>query len=167
MRNFINSLKSAPGGLGGGKAETKNYPGLFDLLDPSTTIPMLDSASDEYVDNLLSFLPPTVLVLAQQGERGDAIDKEPGAESVEAAKQALSSGQKRALLKKVLRSPQFSQSLASLTIALRDGGLPSIADALGIKLDNGGLVRGGTVPLGGADAVEAFVEGVKKTVAKK
>jgi hypothetical protein len=28
-------------------------------------------------------------------------------------------------------------------------------------------VRGGTVPLGGGDAVEAFVEGVKKTVQKK
>lgn len=167
VRNFLNSLKSAPGGLGGGQTEGKAYPGLYDLLDPPTTIAMLDSATDEYVDNLLSFLPPTVLVLAQQGENGDAIEREPGVESVEAAKQAMSSSQKRTLLKKVLRSPQFSQSLASLTVALRDGGLPSISEALGIRLENGGLVRGGTVPLGGTDAIEAFVEGVKKTVEKK
>lgn len=168
VRNFLDSLKGAPGfGNNQSQAEGKAYPLLSDLLEPSTTIPMLDSATDEYVDNLLGFLPPTVLVLAQQGDNGDAIDREPGAESVEAAKQAMSSTQKRALLKKVLRSPQFSQSLASLTVALRDGGLPSISEALGIHLENGGLVRGGTVPLGGGDAVEAFVEGVKKTVEKK
>ena len=52
-------------------------------------------------------------------------------------------------------------------MAIRDGGLPSIAEALGVKLEHGGLVRGGSVPLGGGDAVEAFIEGVKKTVEKK
>ncbi|GAB1310325.1 hypothetical protein MFIFM68171_00535 [Madurella fahalii] len=166
VRNFLDSLKGTPG-LAGGRAEGKAYPLLNDLLETSVTIPMLDAATDEYVDNLLSFLPATVLVMAQQGENADAIAREPSAESVEAAKQAMSSEQKRALVKKVLRSPQFSQSLASLTVALRDGGLPSIAEALGITLENGGLVRGGTVPLGGGDAIEAFVEGVKKTVQKK
>jgi hypothetical protein len=167
VRNLLDSLKGVPG-LGASQAdEGKAYPLLNDLLEPPTTIPMLDAATDEYVDNLLNFLPPTVLVLAQQGENGDAIEREPGAESVEAAKQAMSSDQKRALLKKVLRSPQFSQSLASLTVALRDGGLPSIAEALGIAVENGGLVRGGRVPLGGGDAVKAFVEGVKKTVQNK
>lgn len=167
VRNFLDSLKGTTGLGSSSRAEGKAYPLLNDLLEPPTTIPMLDSATDEYVDNLLNFLPPTVLVLAQQGDNGDAIEKEPGAESVEAAKQAMSSGQKRALLKKVFRSPQFTQSLASLTVALRDGGLPSISEALGIAVENGGLVRGGTVPLGGGEAVEAFVEGVKKTVQKK
>ncbi|KAH6650870.1 proteasome complex subunit Rpn13 ubiquitin receptor-domain-containing protein [Chaetomium tenue] len=166
VRNFLDSLKGAPG-LRSSRAEGKAYPLLNDLLETSTTISMLDSATDEYVDNLLSFLPPTVLVLAQQGANGNAIEREPSAESVEAAKQALSSNQKRALLKQVLRSPQFTQSLASLTVALRDGGLPSIAEALGVAVENGGLVRGGIVPLGGGDAVEAFVEGVKKTVQRK
>lgn len=52
-------------------------------------------------------------------------------------------------------------------MAIRDGGLPSIADALEVKVQNGGLVRGGSVPLGGGDAVEAFVEGVKKFVEEK
>lgn len=169
VRNFLESLKGAPalGASRENRAEGKAYPLLNDLLDASTTISMLDAATDEYVDNLLSYLPPTVLVLSQQGSNADAISSEPGAESVEAAKQAMSSEQKRALLKKVLRSPQFHQSLSSLTIALRDGGLPSIAEALGVTVENGGLVSGGRVPLGGGDAVEAFVEGVKKTVQKK
>ncbi|KAK3694842.1 proteasome complex subunit Rpn13 ubiquitin receptor-domain-containing protein [Podospora appendiculata] len=173
VRNFLNSLKGAPGLGGAGETQSqaqgqgKLYPLLNDLLESSVTIPMLDSASDDYVDNLLGFLPPTVLVLAQQGDSGDALDSEPSAESVAAAKQAMSSDQKRALLKKVLRSPQFHQSLTSLTTALRDGGLPSVSEALGIAVENGGVVRGGTMPLGGGDAVEAFVEGVKKTVQKK
>lgn len=165
MRNFLASLKGGP--VGSSQSQGKLYPLLNDLLETSTTIPMLDATSDEYVESLLAYLPPTVLVLAQQGENGDAIDREPSGESVAAAQQAMSSEQKRSLLKKVLRSPQFSQSLASLSMALRDGGLPSIAEALGIPLENGGLVRGGAVPLGGGDAIEAFVNGVKKTVQKK
>lgn len=170
VQNFLRSLQQAQGatgGLLGAAANGRDFPLLTDLLEPATTIPMLDSASDEYVDNLLSYLPPTIIVLSQQGETAttaDSIEAEPSTEAVEAAKQAMSSAQKRALLKKVLRSPQFSQSLASLTQALRDGGLPTIAEALGIEVENGGLVRGGTVPLGGGAAVEAFVEGVKKTV---
>jgi hypothetical protein len=89
---------------------------------------------------------------------------EPNAGTAQAALEALSLEQKKGILKRVLRSPQFHQSLGSLTMAIRDGGLPSIADALRIKVANGGLVHGGSMPLGGGDAVEAFVEGVKKTV---
>ncbi|KAH7626549.1 proteasome complex subunit Rpn13 ubiquitin receptor-domain-containing protein [Sordaria sp. MPI-SDFR-AT-0083] len=171
VRNFLDSLKGTQG-LAGGQSQTqaqgKSYPLLNDLLEPSVTIPILDSATDEYVDNLLNYLPPTVIIMSQQGaSNADAIEIEPSAESVEAARQTMSQDQKRALLKKVLRSPQFTQSLASLTIALRDGGLPNISAALGVQVENGGMVRGGTVPLGGGDAVEAFVEGVKKTVQKK
>ena len=92
---------------------------------------------------------------------------EPNSETTSAAMESLSIDQKKAMLKRVLRSPQFHQSLGSLTMAIRDGGLPSIAEALGIRLQNGGLVQGGSVPLGGGDAVEAFVEGVKKTVEGK
>lgn len=169
VRNFLDSLKGNPlvAASGGQSAQGKAYPLLNDLLEPSNTIDMLDSAPDEYVDHLLDYLPPTVLVLTQQGENGDDITKEPSAEAIEAAKEAMSAQQKRALVKKVLRSPQFSQSLSSLTAALRDGGLPSVAEALGVPVENGGRVRGGTVPLGGGDAIEAFVEGVKKTVQRK
>ena len=81
--------------------------------------------------------------------------------------QALSMGQKREILRKVLRSPQFSQSLGSLTAAIRDGGLPSISDALKVPVENGGFLRRGGVPIGGGDAVEAFLKGVKVAVEKE
>lgn len=38
-----------------------------------------------------------------------------------------------------------------------------IGEALGLQIENGGLIKGGSMPLGGGDAVEAFVKGVKKT----
>lgn len=140
------------------------YTTLPDLLPTFVTVPMIDSASDKQIDNLLSYLPPTVLLIAQEGAASIDGMVEPNAASAAAALEALSLDQKKSILKKVLRSPQFHQSLGSLTMAIRDGGLPSIADALGVKVQNGGLVRGGSVPLGGGDAVEAFVEGVKKIV---
>ena len=143
VQNFLNSLK---GGQGISAQQASQGAQIFttlpDLLPSSTTIPTIDSASEAQIDTLFQYLPP-------------ALQKESSVDS------------KKALLKQVLRSPQFHQSLGSLTMALRDGGLPSIADALEVKVQNGGLVRGGSVPLGGGDAVEAFVEGVKKFVEEK
>ena len=78
--------------------------------------------------------------------------------------QSLDLSQKKDIVKRVLRSPQFTQSLASLTVALRDGGLPSISEALKIPVENGGFMRRGGVPLGGGDAVESFLEGVRRHV---
>lgn len=124
---------------------------------------MVDTASSEFVDVLLGFLPPAVIVLAS-GSSGFDGRQEPTTEAVEAAKASLSPDDKRSLLKKVLRSPQFYQALGSLTIALRDGGLPGVADALGVKPENGGYIRDGGMPMGGGHAVRAFVEGVRKTV---
>lgn len=169
VRNFLQSLQGQQGlgggqGGGGQQAQPKLYPALNGLLDPPTTIPMINEASEEYLDTLLGFLPPTLLVLSQQGADSDSISAEPSAEALTAARESMSKHRKRELLEKVLRSPQFTQSLGSLTVALRDGGLPTIAEALGISVENGGLVKGGSVPLGGGDAVEAFVKGVKKTV---
>ncbi|KAI0594464.1 proteasome complex subunit Rpn13 ubiquitin receptor-domain-containing protein [Biscogniauxia sp. FL1348] len=165
VRNFLDSLK---GGAGAAASQEggKLYPLLSDLLPPPVTVPMARSATEEQVDNLLSYLPPSVLVLSQQADVGDST-AEPTADAIEAAKAAMSLGQKKALLEKVLRSPQFHQSLASLTMALRDGGLPTVAEALEIKVENGGYMKGSQMPLGGGDAVEAFVEGVKKTVQQK
>ncbi|KAI2629740.1 proteasome complex subunit Rpn13 ubiquitin receptor-domain-containing protein [Hypoxylon sp. NC1633] len=165
VRNFLNSLQGGAG-AGASQGEGKLYPLLSDLLTPPITVPMAQQATEEQVDNLLNFLPPSVLVLSQQADQGDTT-AEPTAGAIQAAKEAMSLGQKKALLEKVLRSPQFHQSLASLTMAIRDGGLPSIADALSIKVENGGYLRGGQMPLGGGDAVEAFVEGVKKSVQEK
>lgn len=42
--------------------------------------------------------------------------------------------------------------------------MPIVGDALGLKVENGGNIKGGSMPLGGGEAVEAFVEGVKRTV---
>ena len=48
---------------------------------------------------------------------------------------------------------------------MHSGGL--FADALGVQLQNGGLVKGGSMPLGGGDAVEAFITGIKKSIEGK
>ncbi|KAI1118758.1 proteasome complex subunit Rpn13 ubiquitin receptor-domain-containing protein [Nemania sp. NC0429] len=165
VRNFLDSLK-------GGSQATANqgrgklYPLLSDLLASNTTVPWARTASEEQINDLLDHLPPAVVVLSQQSDHGDST-AEPTADAVEAAKAAMSLGQKKALIEKVLRSPQFHQSLTSLTMALRDGGLPTVADALSIKVENGGYVRGSQMPLGGGEAVEAFVEGIKKTAQGK
>lgn len=74
---------------------------------------------------------------------------------------------KKAVVARVLRSPQLQQSLGSLTIGLRDGGLPMIGESLGIHMENGGFMRGTSMPLGGGNAVKAFVEGVKDTVERQ
>ncbi|KAJ8058268.1 hypothetical protein OCU04_012463 [Sclerotinia nivalis] len=166
VQNFLNSLKG-PGGAGmQQQSQGQMYTTLPDLLPNAITIPSIDAATPAQVDNLLSYLPPTILQLAQESASSLEL-AEPTSQTAAAAIEALSLDQKKSVLKRVVRSPQFHQSLGSLTMAIRDGGLPSIADALGVKLENNGLVKGGSVPLGGGDAVETFVEGVRKSVEKK
>jgi len=163
VRNFLQSLGGNQN-MAGNQSRGKLYPLLTDLLDTNHTVPMIDDAAvctDEFVENLLNFLPPTVFALPEPGK------KEPGEAAVAAARKAMSLAQKRALLRKVVRSPQFHQSLASMSMALRDGGLPSISEALGVKVQDGGLVAGGTMPLGGGEAIEAFINGAKKSVTEK
>lgn len=164
MQNFLASLRNQPGFSSGSPAQPKLYTTLPDLLPTATTIPLIQTLTAQNIDNLLSNLPPVLLLLSQ--ESADQIDGmvEPSASSVAAALEAMSLEQKRSLLVKVLRSPQFNQSLGSLTVAVRDGGLPMIGEALGLQVSNNGLVKGGSVPLGGGEAVEAFVESVKKHV---
>jgi 26S proteasome regulatory subunit N13 len=102
-----------------------------------------------------------LLLLAQDVEDVSSVDDP---ELTEAVMASLDLSQKKSILRKVLHSPQFSQSLASLTVAIRDGGLPSISEALKIPVENGGFMRRGGVPLGGGDAVEAFLQGVRNHV---
>lgn len=163
VQNFLESLKSGNFGSSGQTQRSENlFTTLSDLLSSDTTVPVLNGADTTFIDALLSHLPPTLLLLSQEAD--DSSTVEPSPDAVEAAIQALSLEQKKDILARVLRSPQLSQSLASLTVALRDGGLPSVAEALKIPVENGGLVRGGAMPLGGGDAVEAFLKGVKKQV---
>ncbi|KAK1711001.1 uncharacterized protein CLUP02_05435 [Colletotrichum lupini] len=170
VRNFLASLQgnaNLSGSQQSGQQQhaDKPFPYLSHLLPNEITIPMLRSASEEFIDSLLSFLPPAVVVLATEAD--DLGDSEPTADAAAAATATLSLAEKKSLLERVLRSPQFHQALGSLTMALRDGGLPTIAEALSVKVPNGGYMRGGAMPLGGGEAVEAFVEGVKSTVKEK
>jgi 26S proteasome regulatory subunit N13 len=163
VANFLRSLRGNPIlGRQQAQAEGRIFTTLPDLLPPATTIPVIERADESYVDNLLSHLPPALLLLAQEADDVDSVD--PNSETAQAAMQALGIEQKREILRKVLRSPQFSQSLGSLTMALRDGGLPSISEALKVRVSNGGFTARGGVPLGGGEAVEAFLEGIKAAV---
>lgn len=141
------------------------YTTLPDLLPTSITVPFVDSADPVLIDKLLSNIPYELLLLEQGAVvKATGIDSNP--ECTNAALAALSLGQKKVILKEILRSPQFNQSLSSLTSAIRDGGLPSISDALHIPVTNGGFIGQGSVPLGGGDAMEAFVNGVRLLVQK-
>jgi 26S proteasome regulatory subunit N13 len=152
-------------GSGGGQDTSQDpFTTLLDLLSPNTTLPVIDKAPPALIDALCANLPPMILLLAQ--EIDDLAEVDPTSETAQAAIEALDQDGKKDILKRVLRSPQMRQSLGSLTVALRDGGLPNISQALKIDTENGGYMRGGGMPLGGGDAVKAFVEGVKKTVEK-
>ncbi|KAL8705292.1 MAG: hypothetical protein Q9201_001579 [Fulgogasparrea decipioides] len=165
VQNFLRSMRGNQA-LQDPQAEPKPFTTLPDLLPSSTTIPVIDSADGKFVDNLLSQLPPTLMLLAQEVDDLSSVDPTP--ETAKAAMEALSLDQKKDILRKVLRSPQFHQSLSSLTGAIRDGGLPSIGGALGVPLENGGYIKkAGGVPLGGGDAVEAFLTGVRAAVEKE
>jgi 26S proteasome regulatory subunit N13 len=158
--------------LGGGQSQSQSIDPerpsttLQDLLPPSTTLQFIDSVDTTTADHLLSFLPPALLLLAQ-GNAEEASEADTDPELAQAALLSLDLSQKKDILRKVLRSPQFMQSLASLTVALRDGGLPSISEALQIPVANGGFMRRGGVPLGGGDAVDAFLDGVRQHVKEK
>ncbi|KAG5981667.1 hypothetical protein E4U55_002703 [Claviceps digitariae] len=166
VRNLLDSLRGHEG-LSGGQEQQQQadilYPHLSHLLPTSITVPLIDEAPSEHLDTLLSFLPPAVIVLATTSTAAEESLQEPSAAVVDAAKASLSADDKRSLLKKVVRSPQFNQALGTLTMALRDGGLPGVADALGIRVENGGYMVGSQMPLGGGQAVKAFVDGVKET----
>jgi 26S proteasome regulatory subunit N13 len=83
------------------------------------------------------------------------------------AMQTIDHEQKVEVLKKICRAPQLKGALVSLTEALRTGALPTVAQALGIDVEHGGYMRGGAMPLGGAEAMKAFLDGVKRTVEKE
>jgi 26S proteasome regulatory subunit N13 len=160
IQNFI---KSMPGGQS--SSQESLFTTLADLLTPASTIPFIELADAATVDRLLEYLPPSLVSLAQEAD--DMVSTTiQDSTRIEASLQATTLQQKKDVLTRVLRSPQFTQSLSSLTIALRDGGLPSLSEALSIPVRNGGFMRRGGVPLGGGDAVEAFLDGVKEHVEK-
>lgn len=159
MQDFLKSLQGVQAPPQGTDTDGPTFT-LQDLLTPSSTLPFVDSADEETIDNLLSFLPPSLPLLAQDIDDVSAAEANP--ELAEAIMQSLDLSQKKGILKRVLHSPQFMQSLVSLTVALRDGGLPSISEALRIPVENGGFMRRGGVPLGGSQAMDAFLDGIRR-----
>lgn len=106
---------------------------LHDLLSSSSTLGALSEASPDVIQELAENLPPALI---------------PQGADVEA---------KRAIIKRVLQTPQFSQSLVSLSVAIREGGIAGVAESLRVPI-NLNEARQGT------DLVEVFVNGVKKEV---
>ena len=143
IQGFLQSLQGNQGAAAASQGPEKPFTTLQDLLSPPSTLPYVESADDNTVDNLLSFLPSSLLLLAQDTDAEDAAAAESNPEIAEALKQSLDLPQKKNVLYRVLHSPQFSQSLASLTVALREGGLPSISEALKIPVEHGGFMRHG------------------------
>lgn len=175
VQNFLRSLQGSGSSTSSSQQQPQQsqqsydrpFTTLTELLNPSTTTSWLTTATPSQIDSLCAYLPPTLFLLAQESAATTTSAAEPSPAAANAAIEAMATEQKRDLLQRVLRSPQLHQSLGSLTYALRDGGLPMISEALGVQVQHGGTVRGGTVPLGGGEAVEAFLEGVKKGVQEK
>lgn len=166
VQNFLRSIQSDHA-IGQQQAPTQrsSFTTLPDLLPPSTTIPIMDSADEAFANHLLEYLPLDLVHLNQEADNPGSAESTP--ETWKAAIKTSSLDTKKEILRKVLRSPQFSQSLSSLTVALRDGGLPSIGDALGVSLENRGFVSGGGIPIGGGNAVKAFLDGVKAAIERE
>ncbi|KKK17637.1 hypothetical protein ARAM_004021 [Aspergillus rambellii] len=157
VQDFLRSLRGNQS-----QESEKPFTTLQDLLPPSNTLPFVESADVEAIDNLLKYLPQELLVIGLHMEDRSTINTHP--ETAQEVLSVLGLSQKKNILRKVLHSPQFAQSLASLTVAIRDGGLPSISEALRIPVANGGFMRRGGVPLGGGEAVKAFIQGVRNHV---
>lgn len=173
MRNFLATIGNDRGRYG------ESFPSLNDLLTPSDTVAMADTANETQLDRLLDQLPSVTILLGRyppgtfggpsipHSELKYSERSEPDAETMERVRASMTVVQKRAVVSRVLRSPQFAQSLTSLTVALREGGLPTVASSLGVKVENGGYLHHKGVPVGGGEAVEKFIDGVRTTMKEK
>jgi hypothetical protein len=161
----MNSLQGGTMSSGSQQQGSDPFTTLLDLLWPSHTLPTVQNASDDLIDALCAQLPTTPFLLEAEVEDVDQID--PNSETAQMAIQTLGRDEKIEVLGRILRAPQLRAALGSLTEALRTGALPTVSQALKIDVENGGYMRGGGMPLGGGDAVKAFLEGVKKTVEKE
>lgn len=165
VQNFLRSLNAS--GMGGAQQQSQPFTTLSELLPSAATVAMIETAEPSYIEDLLvQHLPSSLTFLEHQVD--DVPDGDADPETIRASVQALDAEQQKNILRKVLRSPQFSQGLMSLTSAIRDGGLPSVSEALGIDVVNGGYTSADRrIPLSGGDAVQAFLEGVRKAAEKR
>lgn len=158
LHQLLASIGSSGGGLGQHRPQASTT--LQDLLIPSITIPAFSTVPISVIDELLLHrLPPQLLFL----EAGLS-DKTQSSPHPSEALARLSEDQKRGIVSRVLRCPQLTQAMSSITSAIRDGGLPGVSEALAIQVPNGGWTgpgKGCGQPLTGGAAVEAFLEGVR------
>ena len=68
VANFLKSLQGNQISADQQGAEGKIFTTLPDLLQPETTLPMLDKAEEAYLDSLLANLPPALILLASGDE---------------------------------------------------------------------------------------------------
>ncbi|KAA8898364.1 proteasome complex subunit Rpn13 ubiquitin receptor-domain-containing protein [Sphaerosporella brunnea] len=108
---------------------------LHDLLSSANTTPLVEKMSEKTIDSLISNLPPALVPTN------------------------ASLSQKKQIITKVLRSPQFAQGAVSLTVALREGALRGVADSLKVPILPGEEASG--------DPVGVFVKGIKREVEKE
>jgi len=108
---------------------------LHHLLGPGETVGLIDNASSEAIDNMISNLPPSLVP------------------------ENASEGQKKQIIARVLRSPQFAQGVISLSAALREGALRGVAESLKIPIVPGEEAT--------EDQVEAFVRGIKRGIERE
>ena len=131
LASLISQIK-VPDGLGSGAPRPPGI-SLHDLLAAETTAPLVEKLSEESIENLISNLPPALVP------------------------KNASLSQKKQIITKVLRSPQFTQGAVSLSVALREGALKGVADSLKIPLlaaeENSN-----------ADPVEIFIKATKRQV---
>ena len=156
MRQLLASLNSqgvAPAAARSGATGARSRPPpenvfttLSDLLAPETSVPVVSSAPDALLDALLAQLPAAALLPEPHSPPAAAAPSPSTPSSSEPATAealaAMAPARKRAVLARVLHGPQLAQALVALTSALREGGLPTVSGALGVRVENGGYKQG-------------------------
>lgn len=162
LSNFLTSLGTQR--VEDNNEEIKPFPSLIELLSPSNTIPFITQACDESLtDRLLLLLPTDISLLMLNGNQSFRLGERILHES---NIQHLSKELKQDILLRVLRSPQLCQSLDSLSIALRGGGLLPMSDALDISLNidmASEIVKRDTASL---SPIQIFLNGIKSSIKK-
>ena len=134
---------------------------LASLLSPANTLPFIAEACDiQSFDRLLSLLPRQITGRVLRHEESANLET---STSIESNFQHLNHGQKQIILQKVLRSPQLCQSLDSLTLALRCGGLAALSEALGFEVDGISKLNSNKESRQ-TSAIDIFVDGVRRSI---
>ena len=162
VQNFLTSLNTQR--AANSSEEIRPFPSLIELLSPSNTIPFIMQACDEsIIDRILMLLPTEISELAVNDNNGYKTGK---CTSHESNVRQLSMRLKKEMLLKVLRSPQLCQSLDSLSVALRGGGLLSVSEALDINLNNDLALENAMNNTSSLSPFQIFLNGIKSSIKK-